>query len=291
MPHGHATPGKINLYLRVRARRPDGYHDIETVFLPLQGCCDRVELEPAAEGVLEVSCSHPGVPCGRENLAWKASSAYAAHAVIRPAWRIRIEKGIPVAAGLGGGSSDAGCVLRLLSQQYPGRVPQAELLDLAASVGADVPFFLNPAPMLGRGAGNRLFPLVFPGVLPVVLLSPAFPIRAAWAYRHWGRPEDLRPPPVADVTDALAKNDLAALSRLCWNDLEFAVLRKFPLLQEFREFLVRNGCSAALVSGSGPTVFGLCSEDGQKDVLRKADALFGDAVTAATARAGAIQVQ
>jgi 4-diphosphocytidyl-2-C-methyl-D-erythritol kinase len=278
MPCCATAIAKINLYLDVVGRRRDGYHEIATVFMPLVAPADAITLIVGTPGELTVTCAHPGVPEGPENLCWKAAAAFAQEAGLEPAWRLAIEKRIPVAAGLGGGSSDAAAVLLALDRQYPGAVPAGRLAGLAARLGADVPFFLRPAPALGRGIGELLTPVACGRRLELVLANPGFPVSAAWAYAHRGRVPVPAAPSLEDLLGALAGGDPAAVARLTYNALEYAVLDKFPLVRLLREALLAQGCLGAHVSGSGPTVYGICPAGAGAAIAARLGALYGTAV-------------
>lgn len=247
------TPCKINLFLNVEGRRPDGYHDINTIFLPLSGPRDTVTLEVLDDETLEVACDHPAAPSGPGNLCHRAAELFAAAANVTPRWRVAIEKRIPVAAGLGGGSSDAAATLRLLSASYP-VLNEAELAGLALRLGADVPFFLAPRPARGRGLGERLSPLALAEGLGVLLLAPLFPISAKWAYEHCQPGPSVAAEPAAA---AMRTGDWQALGKALHNDLATAAYRKFPALGLFRDRLLELGALGAAMSGSGPTMFAL----------------------------------
>jgi 4-diphosphocytidyl-2-C-methyl-D-erythritol kinase len=271
------TPAKINLYLDVRGRRKDGYHDIRTVFAALPGLVDTVSLEQVSAAGLSVCCDRPEVPTDERNLCWRAATEYASRVGLVPAWRVAIGKRIPVAAGLGGGSSDAAAALRLLNAGAAGRsLPPLALAELARKLGADVPFFLDPGVRLAEGIGEVLRPVACRSPVPVVLLNGGFPVPASWAYanlRRCGQPE---PPALAGLLAGLEQGEIAAVARHCFNALEFAVIDKFPLVELMLEFLRQSGCLAAHVSGSGPTVFGICAELGQAQRLaQRAQRRFG----------------
>jgi 4-diphosphocytidyl-2-C-methyl-D-erythritol kinase len=269
---------KINLYLDVLGRRPDGYHEIATVFMPLTAPVDVITLTAGDPGELTVVCAHPGVPDGPGNLCWKAAAAFAREARLEPAWRVDIAKHIPVAAGLGGGSSDAAAVLLALHRRYPAAVPPGRLAALAAQLGADVPFFLRPEPALGRGIGEVLTPVACAGPLEVVLVNAGFPVPAAWAYAQRGRVAVPSAPALADLLAALAEGSLATVAPLTYNALEYAVLDKFPLVRLLRDALLEQGCRCAHVSGSGPTVYGLCPAGEGPAIAARVQALYGAAV-------------
>jgi 4-diphosphocytidyl-2-C-methyl-D-erythritol kinase len=273
----HALP-KINLYLEVLGKRADGYHEIATVFLPLAAPLDEVTVSPAPAGELRVTCAHPGVPGGPANLCWRVATEFAREAGLVPAWEVELRKRIPVAAGLGGGSSDAAALLRLLDGLYPGALARDRLAALAARLGADVAFFLDPRPALGRGIGEVLTPVTCGASLEIVLASPGFPVAAAWAYANRGRVPLPPAPPLGELLAALAAGSLDGVARLTHNALEYAVLDKFPLVRLLRDALLAQGCLCAHVSGSGPTVYGLCRSGSGDAVVASLGALYGQAV-------------
>ncbi len=247
-----AAPAKINLQLKVTARRPDGYHELQISFLPLLELCDEIELEFKPDQ-LRVRCAGSGVPQDGDNICGRAACAYLLAARIPCEWIFTIHKKIPVAAGLGGGSSDAAAVLRMLNRHYQA-LSEEKLFELAAGLGADVPFFLNPRPASATGVGEKLVPLDFKlPELPLLLVNPAFPVSAAWAYRHLD-------PVLIGPGKPLHGGSLDEIAAQVRNDLEFAVIEKFPLLRMIRRTMFEQGAAAACVSGSGPTMFALCRD-------------------------------
>ncbi len=255
------TPGKINLYLQVEGKRADGWHDLLTLFYPVTGLSDRITLRFGGEGV-RIVCEAPGVPLDHGNLAAKAVERYYAAARFRaPGIEIRIEKHLPVAGGMGGGSSDAGAVLRLLQIAEAKLTPQ-QLAAVALDIGSDVPYFLNPVPSIGRGRGEILTPVDLPVGLPLLLVPGCFPISAGWAFRHWCSGGSSSGPD--ELIAKLRIGDLAAAGALLRNDLEPAALRKFPLLAMIADCLRRTG-GAPLMSGSGPTMFALYPDPALRD--------------------------
>ncbi len=249
------TPGKLNLFLEIKGIRPDSYHEIETLFYPVRRVNDTITIIPEDAPGIRISCDAQGVPEDESNLCWKAADRYCRSAGIVPSFSITLKKGIPVAAGMGGGSSDAAAVLRLLQKHFHA-LDDSTLLEIAVKTGADVPFFLNPVPSAGRGIGEILTPLDgIPEQLPILIAAPLFPISAPWAYRHRNRPAasaDTRA--LEPLTDALRKADFPRAASLLRNDLEYAVLEKFPLLEILKRTFSTLRCRV-LVSGSGPTLF------------------------------------
>ena len=262
--YSRQTPGKINLFLKIKGKRPDSWHEILTLFYPIGSLSDRVELSFGGEGI-RIECPVPDVPLNEENLMAKAAKAfYAAAGRPCPGMTIRLEKNLPVAGGMGGGSSDAGAVLDLLQRHSGVALSPEKLAAAALSVGSDVPFFLNPVPSVGRGRGELLQETALPEDLPLLLIPGVFPISAAWAYRHW---QDVPRSGRYDL-DALLKTlsagDYAAAGGLLCNDLEGAAVRKFPLLARFFGLLRESG-GAPLMSGSGSTVFALYRGFAERD--------------------------
>lgn len=251
---------KLNLFLKVTARRPDRYHDLQTLFLPLACPADRVSIDFDAAPGIRVKSSLPGLPENLENLAGRAALAYAEAGRLTPSWTIRIEKSIPVAAGMGGGSSDAGTVLSLLAARY-GRVPEKELAALALTLGADVPFFLAPRAAVATGVGEQIVPVEGMLTIPLLLVvNPHFPVSAKWAYANLDRARigadgERRLP---RLIDALRAGDAEATAGLLHNDLAFALYGKFPLLRQLRDFMNANGALNSQITGSGPTMFAVC---------------------------------
>jgi 4-diphosphocytidyl-2-C-methyl-D-erythritol kinase len=245
------APAKVNLVLRVGPARPDGYHDLRTLMVPLD-LGDRVEVRVSSRAGA-VTCATPGRPDlhGPHNLAARAAEAFRRRFGVGRGVAIRIEKRVPVTAGLGGGSSDAAAVLRCLARAFRVRAPEA-LAEVGLEIGSDVPFFLGPGPAWATSRGERLSPAeVAP--LHLVLLypeDPALAIRAGDAYR-W-------------LDDARRGAQVPPLGRgrsfrtsLAGNDLQDPCLAHHPALSPLLGRLREAGAAAAIMSGSGPTVFGI----------------------------------
>lgn len=264
------TPAKINLYLDILGRRADGYHEIETVFLPLPDLSDTLTLDPQATPGIELCCGQPGVPVDATNLVWKAATAFAESARVAAHWRFTLEKRIPLAGGLGGGSSDGAAALLLLNRAHGSPLAAPQLHALASRLGADVAFFLEPQPALARGIGEQLEPIPCHTRLPLLLINPGFPVATAWAYRTWTAVPRPPAPGIAPLLAALATGDLAATAAATYNVFDANVSWKFPLSELLLTFLrAQPHCLAAHVSGSGATHFAICAP-GTQDQLRQA---------------------
>jgi len=270
------TPAKINLFLEILGKRPDGYHDIRTVFLPVSGLSDTITVLRKPVPGLELHCSGLPLPAGEDNLCWRAAMAFCQHFDIVPQHRIFLEKRIPIAAGLGGGSSDAAAVLLELLELEKLSDRKSELFDLAAALGADVPFFLDPRPALGEGKGERLTRLTIQEPLELLLINPGFPVPVRWSYQHAERPQGLHPPEFSRLIDTLQKGSCKEIAEIAWNDLEFAVFRKFPILQLIRTSLIEKGALCAHISGSGPTLYAICNPGGSEALQQYIDDEFGE---------------
>ncbi|MGV9356507.1 4-(cytidine 5'-diphospho)-2-C-methyl-D-erythritol kinase [Streptomyces misionensis] len=251
------VPAKVNVQLAVGAARPDGFHDLANVFLAV-GLYDEVTVTPADE--LRVSCAGPDaaqVPLDRTNLAARAALALAARRGIEPNVHVHIAKDIPVAGGMAGGSADGAGALLACDALWGTGASRAELLDICAELGSDVPFSLVGGAALGIGRGERLTALEVGGTFHWVFAMAERGLSTPAVFREFDRLAEGRavPEPVAsqDLLDALAKGDADALAAAVSNDLQPAALSLFPELAGTLAAGRAAGSLAALVSGSGPT--------------------------------------
>lgn len=250
------SPAKINLHLQVLGKRPDGYHNIETLFLkvPLEDTL-RVSLE--GEGFTLMS-RHPQVPRNETNTMVKAYKLLEQRVGKLPGIRVSLDKRIPLGGGLGGGSSNAAILLTALNQLLDLGLSREDLMEIGRRVGADVPFFMLDAPAaLARGKGDRLEPLKSRLEGHLVLVMPPLSVSTSWAYSSLVFP--LTPPctNINILALLLERGDLAGLAPRVFNHLEGPVFGRFPLLKHIKEELLKRGASIALMSGSGSTVFGI----------------------------------
>jgi 4-diphosphocytidyl-2-C-methyl-D-erythritol kinase len=240
-------PAKVNLYLRVVGRRPDGYHEVVTVMQPLT-LADTLTVSLAGEGI-SLSCDHPDLPRGEENLVWRAARQFQEETGLTPGVRLRLSKRIPVAAGLGGGSSDAAGTLLALNELAGKPLSPDHLHRLASCLGADAPFFLTREPAVGRGTGTQLSAVT---LLPYwyLLVNPGVPLSTRWVYENL----DLAGLPAPPATEAW---DPEHPETWVQNDLGTVALKRFPELAELLAGLSDAGAWCQGISGSGPTLFGL----------------------------------
>jgi len=248
-----SAAAKVNLALEVLRRRSDGYHEIATVMQTVD-LSDRLILEDA-DG-LEVRTSAPGVPTDERNLAYRAAVALRDAAGVERGARITLDKRIPVAAGLGGGSTDAAAALVGLNRLWGLRWPAAGLEELAVGLGMDVPFFLRGGAALATGRGERLAPLGG-AALGLVLVNPRFAVSTADMY---GRVTPAMYSDGARAREAAAALETRRAGRVAvslYNGLEVAARAAYPQIGQMQAALVAAGALGAAMSGSGPTVFGV----------------------------------
>lgn len=240
-------------------KRPDGYHDIDTIFIPL-AIFDRLELEPAPEPGIDLRVDRADVPADATNLVHRAAALTAAALGVEPALQITLEKRIPVGAGLGGGSSDAAATILGVEQLHGRRLEPAQRFEIAAQLGADVPFFLDPMPARGTGRGDRLEPLRGLPPLAWVLVSLPFAVSTPEAYR--AASAELTLPRHASSIAALLGPEgvVASPQEDPHNDLEPAVARWHPEISAVRQALRGVGAQITGMSGSGPTVYALFAD-------------------------------
>jgi 4-diphosphocytidyl-2-C-methyl-D-erythritol kinase len=254
---------KINLDLRVLGPRLDGYHELRTVFQSL-ALHDVIECV-AREGPLAIECDTAGVPLDDSNLVWRAAEALW-RALRRPGRArdvvIRLQKHIPLQAGLGGGSSDAAATLMALARLWKVPVKPVQLTDVAAALGADVPFFLAGGTALGLGRGDEVYPLADLPRHWIVLLVPGFGVSTADAYSWYDGERDLSRG-VSAREPQYVPGPWPSRAAQMINDLEAPIARHHPEIDQMRTALRRAGALAAAMSGSGSTVFGLFQKRGE----------------------------
>jgi 4-diphosphocytidyl-2-C-methyl-D-erythritol kinase len=255
------SPCKVNLLLNILGRRPDGFHELETVFQPVR-VFDRLTFTRGGQGV-QLSCDVPGLPTDARNLVYRAAAMFLEAIRVSDGVRIELRKNIPLAAGLGGGSGNAATTLRGLNELFGEPLALEQLQRLAAALGSDVPFFLQENPALATGRGEQIQPLnAFTALsgAAFLLVHPGFGVSTAWAYQRLAQfPSALNGQPgrVQRLISLLRTPDLRAAGAEFYNSLEAPVLEKYPLLAIFQEFLRANGAAATLMSGSGSTTFAM----------------------------------
>jgi 4-diphosphocytidyl-2-C-methyl-D-erythritol kinase len=259
---------KVNLGLEVLGRRADGYHELRTLMYAIE-LADRVTLEPTVQDIA-LECAAADVPRTPDNLAWRAAELVRREAGAVGGLRIRIDKRIPVAAGLGGGSADAAAVFTG-TRCLPGwRLSGERHRTLAMEIGMDVPFFLGRSPARAHGRGEALLPVRGGETLSLVLANPGFPLATREVYGRL-EPEDYSDGTRVEALAAALRRGVVGIAAAVTNGLERAAARLWPGLGEVKAALVEAGCLAALMSGSGPTVVGIAPS--HRAALRIRDAL------------------
>jgi 4-diphosphocytidyl-2-C-methyl-D-erythritol kinase len=255
------SPGKVNLLLNILGKRPDGFHELETVMHPVN-LFDAIRFERGGNGI-QLTCDEPALPVDSKNLVRRAAEKFLEAAKMTGGVKIRLKKKIPLAAGLGGGSGNAATTLLALNELFDQPLSTAKLDELAASLGSDVPFFLQNRPALATGRGEKIQPLDFFPALrgrAFLLIHPGFGISTPWAYQNLARfPKALngKQGRAQELISKLQSNDWPAVADGFYNSLEAPALEKYPVLALFQEFLRANGALAALMSGSGSTTFAI----------------------------------
>jgi 4-diphosphocytidyl-2-C-methyl-D-erythritol kinase len=254
------APAKVNYRLDVLRRRPDGYHDLRMIMQRVD-LCDEITLSTSDTPGIRVTCGREGVPDGPGNIAWRAASALLERAGREAGLHIAITKNIPVAAGLGGGSSDGATVLMGVNELLGLGFSDQELMAIGATIGADVPFFIFGKTAVAEGIGDRLTALEGVPPLWLVLVNPRVHVSTAWVYQNLG----LTSEKVA-INIPLFYGTVADVCGILANDLEQVTCSRFPVIDEIKDELLAAGAAGALMSGSGPTVFGLFATEGQARV-------------------------
>lgn len=256
-----AAPAKVNLQLAILDRRPDGYHELESFMLKL-ALADHLTLVRQPGGIT-LSCPDSSLPVGVDNLVCRAAQAFFIHTGISEGVAMTLRKRIPIAAGLGGGSSDAAATLLGLSRLFAAGLSERTLMELAKPLGADVPFFVSAAPAAwARGIGERLTPAPVPAVGWILLVNPGFPVSTKWVYENFALTRGGNPyilgRGLASANSAESRDNTRMLP--LFNDLEAVTIGRYPEVAALKAALMAGGADDALMSGSGPTVFGLFAD-------------------------------
>jgi len=255
---------KINLGLEVVGERPDGYHDIRTLFQTVS-LADELEFEPAPAGDIRVDGDDPSVAWDETNLVHRAARLLREVSGAGPGARITVRKSVPPGRGLGGGSSNAAATLIALDRLWKTGLGAAELAGLALRLGADVPYFLHGGLCLGEGVGERLTRLPDLAPLPCLFIFPPYPIRTAAIYAGLG-PTLTSEGKVSKIMRFLESGDFGLLE----NDLERVIFRAHPELERWKTFFRERGALVAQVSGSGSAVYGLFADaESAREAQRK----------------------
>ena len=249
------TPAKINTLLKVTGRRPNGYHELVSIMIPVE-IFDLLEFEILQEKAIWIQSTGYHVPNDEKNLVHRAARSFLSRTGISHGVSIRLEKNIPVAAGLGGGSSDAAATLLMLNRVNSMPLTESDLREIAVELGADVPFFLNCMPSLATGIGEIIEPLEGWPDFWYVIVTPPIRISTMWVYHNLKLELTTKS---SDCILANFRSETFKVANVLENDLENVTCAKFPIINTLKKLLVDAGAEGAMMSGSGPSVFGLFS--------------------------------
>jgi len=258
---------KINLILDVVGKRPDGYHEVRTVMQSVS-LCDAITLSEKSHRQISLECNVAELPVGAGNLAWQAASLIQEEYGVAKGVHINLKKRIPVAAGLGGGSSNAAAVLRGLVRLWGLAPKEGELHALAAKLGSDVPFCLSGGTALGTGRGEIVTILPSCPHFYVVLANPGFPVSTASVYQNFRFEGNKEKPDIDGMIAAIGKAEQNGVLERLANSLEPSTFSLYPLVQELKAKMGQEG--SALMCGSGATVFALFTTDRAAGRLQQA---------------------
>ena len=267
------APAKINLHLRVIGKRKDGYHNIETLFEKI-ALFDKIKIRPSNK--LTIHTDSPSVPTGKKSLLYRTAESFREKFKVSAGAEVHVFKRIPIAAGLGGGSSDAAGLLKGLAKMHLGSFDPGELLDIGAKLGADIPFFLSNASFaIARGKGDKITPLKLKNRFWHLIVRPPKKLLSGDIYTAYKKSYSgltKRPSLIkilSPATKALGNN---IMGRLLWNDLERAIIKRSPLVGRLKESIKGLKMPHTLISGSGPALFSLFNE--RKEALKARQTLF-----------------
>jgi 4-diphosphocytidyl-2-C-methyl-D-erythritol kinase len=248
------SPAKVNLRLEILKRREDGYHELRTLLQKIS-LHDTLHFSLKKEKGVSITTDHPKLPVGKDNLVFRAAQSVLKVSGYKGGIHIEIEKRIPLGAGLGGGSSNAATTLKAMNQLLKMDLSKRELMEMGLEIGADVPFFFLEGAAIGLGIGERLKKIKLP-ILYFVLIYPNYEVSTRWAYQnfvltnqriHFNLHKFLKTP--------------EGISHILFNHLEEVVSRKYPQIDVMKKILLSAGALGSLMTGSGPTVFGIFPEE------------------------------
>ncbi len=262
--------GKINLGLDVLGKQENGYHQVRMIMQSVY-LYDKITLQKMSGPGIELRSNLYYLPAGETNLAWKAAKLLMDEFGIREGVRISLEKHIPVAAGMAGGSSDAAAVLYGINQLFGLGLSREELMQRGVTLGADVPYCILRGTALAEGIGDQLTPLPAIPRCQVLLVKPPVSVSTKLVYQKLDEQETWEHPDIDGIIAGLARGDLHQTAASMGNVLEEVTMKEYPVIREIKETMKENGALNALMSGSGPTVFGLYED---REQARKAASMI-----------------
>lgn len=247
--------GKINLGLDVLRRRPDGYHEVKMI-MQMVDIYDTLTFEKREDNQIVLSANREDIPCDESNLIYKAAKLLFDYKQVSYGVNIHLEKRIPVAAGMAGGSTDAAAAFTGLNELFELGVSQQELMELAVKVGADVPYCILGGCALSEGIGEVLTPLPNPPYCEMVIAKPDINVSTKYVYENLNLPELKKHPDIDGMKVAIEAGSLDGVIERLENVLESVTVKKYGIIQDIKDEMISLGAANAIMSGSGPTVFG-----------------------------------
>lgn len=272
------APAKINIGLWVKHKRPDGFHELASIMQTIS-LSDTITLKEIGEPGIHIFCDHQDVPNDPTNLAHKAATIFLEKFDIEPRLAINIDKKIPVAAGLAGGSTDAGAIFTGLARMYDKPITVPDLMSLSASIGSDIPFVLHGGLALAEGRGEilKFYEPPKPPLAVVIAVPVGVKVSTKWAYENYVPGNNgAKSEAFAQILEAYRRRDLDSLRKVAFNDLESVTLHRHPQVDRIKTLLSESGEGVVLMSGSGPSVFGIFPD--RKSAMRAVKSLHGEQV-------------
>ncbi len=267
------APAKVNLFLEILGKRDDGYHEIETIMQEID-LADNLQFEEIQEGV-KLECNDKNIPINQDNLVCKAANLILKECDIKKGVLINLEKNIPVGAGLGGGSSDAATTLKALNSLWKVGLNDGELMEFAAKLGSDIPFFINGKTSLCSGRGEMISPVEVRVRMDYLILFPRVHISTETIYKNLKIDLTKKRKDVSFFLDALKYSEVAGISKLLFNRLEEVIFATYPDLLQIKSSLETFGFCGLSISGSGSAFFGLCNDRHQAEAIKSKVELSG----------------
>ena len=251
---------KINLGLDVLRRREDGYHEVKMVMQTV-GICDRLEFTRLKEDVIRITTDRAELPANEHNLIYKAAKLMKDSYGIREGVSVKLEKNIPIAAGMAGGSTDAAAAIHGMDRLFGLTLPLSEKQKLGVRIGADVPYCLMGGTALSEGIGEVLTALPAVPVVHLVIAKPDINVSTRFVYENLHANSLTRHPDIDGMVESIRRGDLSGIAARMENVLETVTAKRYPVIEEMKIFLKEQGAMNALMSGSGPTVFGIFEKE------------------------------
>ena len=261
--------GKINLGLDVIRKRPDGYHDLDMI-MQMVDVYDDVIIEKKAGEEIVVKADAAVLSNGKDNLAYMATKMLFDEFGIKSGVEITIHKRIPIAGGMAGGSSDCATTLIGINEMFNLGLSKQQLMERGVKLGADVPYCVLGGTAIARGIGEVLTPLPTPPQCHVIIANPPISVSTAYVYGHIRPDEITKRPDIEQMTLAIKEQDLNKLSDLLYNVMEEVTVSEYPVIEKLKSIMLENGALNSIMSGSGPTVFGLFDDRKKAQAAMKA---------------------